>query len=306
MAARVKETPTIQDRPVETLSSAECADRLRALEGRRRELLEHLREIRGPQGPATPEDPAPGCGPAYRRVLEAGSGAELIALRREVEELASELALVSWRSDRLRARQAAAEAEERRAAAPAELKKLLATLDARMDTYEATLGVAAEARAALERWTEEVPRLRQAIGDDSRVVSPAQLLRLGTLLNRRLVEIDSVEETVDAEGVRRRLPALFGGVGARADLVDLLGRPDTAVLRRASERLRGLLGHPGEPPSDRAALEAIRDARYRALAASNLELVNDAEGLARDALLAQAHFGGERGRARVEAALDVE
>jgi hypothetical protein len=299
MTTKTKAAP---EKPLEQLTSAECRARLQELEGRRAELAARLARIRGPQGPATPQDPAPGCGSEYRRVLEAGSGREMLELRGRSEELAAELALLDWRSDRIRSRKTVAEAEEARAAAPGALKKLLADLAARLDAYEAALAEFQQASDALAAIEQEIPRLRGVTGQTGRCIDAETLLRWGLLRNHRVERVAAVERVPDAStGGLRTAYRLWGGEGVGGALVDLLGRPDEGVFRRLAERAGGLFGEAGPERDNQEIVRALRGPRYAALARGELEAAVDTQELARRALVGETR--GERGKKRLEAAL---
>src|SRR5690606_2904552 len=120
--------------------------------------------------------------------------------------ISADLAILGQRLEAIRARRKAAEAEEERAAAPARLAERLAKLDDLLDTFEAAFAEASAARAALEEWVREVPRLRELTGDRGRCVEPETLRRLGLALNRKLEELPAQVEGENEHSVRTLLP----------------------------------------------------------------------------------------------------
>jgi len=258
------------EKPIGELTVAECDARLAELERKRQDLL-HARDV---------------LDEAQQAAIRKGRSDQILEAMRGLERIRIDLSLVEHQRRQLRERRKAAEEEERRARAPQELAELLGQLEDLMDRFEAAWAEASEARAALEAWTRRVPELRQLTGDTGRAVDPETLLRLGRLLNRKLETVPDHVETTNAAGGRSLVPVLFGGPGVGLNLMDLLGAPDTSILERLAELLRGRYGTPGR--SSAYSATDVREARYRLLARSDPGLALSARAIAEEVALSKA------------------
>ena len=284
MTTTAKKRKQFPNTPIGEMTSREVSERLQALDARAAVVKDRLFAIMGPTGPGAA---LPGAGAAYRAAVQSGSPGDLLALQEEARQIEAELYQLAIRREPITERQRAAEKEERRAAAPAELEKLVRYLGPLLEEEEKTRNAYATARASLQDWTRRAPQLRELLGR-------AQNHRLESLETTANVHDDST-------GSVRRVPVLFGNTGAGMNLMDLLGLPDVGPFRTLIEKTRGLFGDGGNQRPDSELLRELRTVRYHMLAQGALDQVNDADALGRAAVLAGAP--SERGRRRLQDAL---
>jgi hypothetical protein len=195
----------------------------------------------------------------------------------------AELSLLQRQRRQLKASARLSEEREARESAPSRLENRLEAFPDLLAEAEAALEAFQEAREKLEEAGQEIVEARKLVGDDADGLTPAQFRRWGLLAATVPGEPGERLTSADSGGPPRRQLHLFRTTAQQRAREKALQPPSEALVEATRRQLREKrdrkIGYAGTPPKidDRRVLQAVEDARRKAIISGEFEVLEPVE-----------------------------